>query len=172
MSISPLAGKRVAILISNGFLETQLVNLQKSLTALGATTHLVSKDMGLINGWSGEAWGLSYSVDAIWRETLAVDYDLMIVPHGENHTKVLSTDSHAKRIMSAFIREQAPVLLIGSGISLAATLDLINTHHDSMGEAVALHDHLVLAGQNAQTDEMIDKLAESVSNAELAVNAA
>jgi len=41
-----------------------------------------------------------------------------------------------------------------------------------MGDAVARHDHLVLAGQNAQTDEMIDKLAESVSNAPLAVTAA
>jgi len=172
MSISPLAGKRVAILITNGFLETPLVHLQKALAAIGATSHLVSKDMGLINGWSGEAWGLSYSVDAAWRETLAVDYDLMIIPHGENQTKVLSTDSHAKRIMSAFIRENAPVLLIGSGITLAASLDLINTDHDSMGDAVARHDHLVLAGQNAQTDEMIDKLAESVSNAPLAVTAA
>ena len=172
MSISPLAGKRVAILITNGFLETQLVHLQKSLTALGAKTHLVSKDMGLINGWSGEAWGLSYSVDAIWRETLAVDYDLMVVPHGENHTKVLSTDSHAKRIMSAFIREDAPVLLIGSGISLAASLDLINADHDSMDETVVRHDHVVLAGHHAQIDEMIDKLAESVSNANVAETAA
>jgi putative intracellular protease/amidase len=172
MSISPLAGKRVAILITNGFLETQLINLQKKLTALGAVTHLVSKEMGFINGWSGVTWGLSYSVDAIWRETLAVDYDMMIVPHGENHTKVLSTDSHAKRIMSAFIREDAPVLLIGSGITLAASLDLIAMEYDSESDAAVRHDYLVLAGQNAKADEMIDKLAESVSNAAIAATAA
>ncbi|MEC8727810.1 MAG: DJ-1/PfpI family protein [Pseudomonadota bacterium] len=164
MSLSALAGKTAAILVTHGFNESVLINLQKQLNDAGIKAKMVSKENGLINGWAGEQWGLSYPVDTVWRETLAVDYDIMIIPDGDQHLKALEADSHAKRIMLAFLREKAPSLLIGGGVDLAKSLDLLGDIAPEHYTSVLMEGHVVVAGKSAEVSEMIDNLAHAVSN--------
>ena len=172
MSLSALAGKTAAILVSHGFSENVLINLQKQLNAAGVKAKMVSKENGLINGWAGEQWGLSYPVDGVWRETLAVDYDIMVIPDGDQHLKALSSDSHAERIISAFLREKAPSLLVGGGVDMAKSLDLLADIAPENDTHVLASDHIVVAGKSADISEMIDSLALAVSNTVDEVNAA
>ena len=172
MSLSALAGKTAAILVSHGFSESVLINLQKQLNAAGVKAKMVSKENGLINGWAGEQWGLSYPVDGVWRETLAVDYDMMVIPDGDQHLKALLSDSHAKRIISAFLREKAPSLFIGGGVDMANSLDLLADIAPENDTHVLASDHIVVAGKSADISEMIDSLALAVSNTVDEVNAA
>ena len=172
MSLSALAGKTAAILVSHGFSESVLINLQKQLNAAGVKAKMVSKENGLINGWAGEQWGLSYPVDGVWRETLAVDYDMMVIPDGDQHLKALLSDSHAKRIISAFLREKAPSLFIGGGVDMAKSLDLLADIAPENDTQVLASDHILVAGNSADISEMIDSLALAVSNTVDEVNAA
>ena len=172
MSLSALAGKTAAILVSHGFSESVLINLQKQLNDAGVKARMVSKENGLINGWAGDQWGLSYPVDGVWRETLAVDYDMMVIPDGDQHLKALLSDSHAKRIISAFLREKAPSLLIGSGVDIAKSLDLLADIAPENDTHVLASDNIVVAGKLADISEMIDSLALAVSNTVDEVNAA
>lgn len=172
MSLSALAGKTAAILVTHGFNESVLINLQKQLNAAGIKAKMVSKENGLINGWAGQRWGLSYPVDGVWRETLAVDYDIMIIPDGDQHLKALLADNHAKRIISAFLREKAPSLLIGGGIDLAKSLELLSDISPEHDEHVLTEGHVVLAGHSAPIAEMIDNLDHAVSNTNNKVDAA
>ena len=116
--------------------------------------------------------GLSYPVDTVWRETLAVDYDIMVIPDGDQHLKALEADSHAKRIMSAFLREKAPSLLIGGGVDLAKSLDLLGDIAPEHDASVLMEGHVVVAGKSAEVSEMIDNLVHAVSNTFNEVNAA
>lgn len=165
MATSPLASKNIALIVCSGFEEQPFVQLQQQLTAAGAKVKVISRDHGLTNGWAGQTWGLSYPVDAALSETLAIDYDVMIVPDGARHSEMLLNDPHGKRVASAFMREDVPSLLIGSAIEDFKKLELMGDREVS-AEAISIDKTLVTAPAGADTAEMIAALAEAVSTAE------
>ena len=59
-----LSGKRVAILSTNGFEQSELEVPLKSLREAGATVQVVSLKSGEITGWDQKDWGRSVKVDA------------------------------------------------------------------------------------------------------------
>ena len=82
MTDRPLNGKHVAIMVANGFEETEFTEPQKRLLQAGATVKVVSRANGLVNGWYENTWGHFFPVDGDLAETLAIDFDGLIVPGG------------------------------------------------------------------------------------------
>ena len=66
---------------------------------------------------------MSYPVDSQLSETLAVDYDALIIPSGEMHLETLAEELHAARIIKAFLRENMPVLVQGDALNLISEID-------------------------------------------------
>ena len=157
--MSSLASKNIALLLCSGFEEEPFVKLQQELVAAGATIKVVSRDSGLTNGWAGDTWGLSYPVDAALSETLAIDYDVMVIPDGLRHSDMLLNDPHGLRVVSAFLREDVPSLVIGSGVASLQGRDVA-------GDAVTLDKMLVTAPAGADTSEMITTLKAAVQAAD------
>lgn len=112
MSDRPLDGKLVVILVANGFDETEFTEPQRRMIQAGATVKVASRANGLVNGWYENSWGHFFPVDADLAETLAIDYDGLIVPGGSRGIEKLFEDAHARRIVAAFMREDMPVLLL------------------------------------------------------------
>ena len=161
MSTSSLLNKSVALLACSGFEEQPFVKLQQELVATGAKVKVISRDSGLTNGWAGSNWGLSYPVDAQLAETLAIDYDVMVIPDGTRHTEMLLNDAHGKRIVNAFIRENVPSLVIGSAVDSLISNDLLEDDKIA-SEAPMLDKTLVIASAEADTSSMIELLAQAV----------
>ena len=111
MQISNFAGKTVAIMVASGFDEKIFIAIQSAMLTAGAKLKIVSRDAGLTNAWNGTGWGMSYPVDATISTALAVDYDALIIPSGQRHSETLSGEVHVKRILRAFLREEAIALL-------------------------------------------------------------
>ena len=109
MTDRPLNGKHVAIMVANGFEETEFTEPQKRLLQAGATVKVVSRANGLVNGWYENTWGHFFPVDGDLAETLAIDFDGLIVPGGMRSMEKLVEDAHAKRILAAFMRAETPV---------------------------------------------------------------
>ena len=82
MADKPLAGRVIAIMLANGFDEIEFTEPQKKLIEAGATTKVVSRANGLVNGWYEGSWGHFFPVDVDLAETLAVDFDGLVVPGG------------------------------------------------------------------------------------------
>ena len=164
MSTSSLLDKSVALLACSGFEEQPFVKLQQALAAAGAKVKVISRDSGLTNGWAGNNWGLSYPVDAQLSETLAIDYDIMVIPDGSRHTEMLLNDPHGKRIVNAFIREDVPSLLIGSAVDALKSHDILSDD-SAVGEDASLNKTLVIAPVEADTSSMVALLAQAVDNA-------
>ena len=158
---SSLSGKTIAIVVCSGFEEQPFVALQRQLTEAGASVKVVSRDNGVTNGWSGNTWGLSYPVDAALAETLAVDYDGVVIPHGERHSNLLINDAHGKRVVNAFLREDAPALVIGSSVDMIAELGFGSGKVE--GEITSA-SNLVMAPADADLEQMIDKFDVSMRN--------
>ncbi len=114
----PLAGRKVAILIGNGFDEVQMTDMQRALIAAGASPKIISTSNGLVNGWQGAGWGHYYPVDQQVSETLAADFDMLVLPDGERSLAKLLQTAHSLRIVRGFRDAGKPVAAVGFGGSL------------------------------------------------------
>ena len=81
-NLSAFKGKKIAIMVASGFNEEQFLIIQKTLLAAEGSYTIISRDIGTTNGWTSNNWGLSYPVDQTVSETLAIDFDALIVPGG------------------------------------------------------------------------------------------
>ena len=99
-----LDGRTVAILVSNGFDEIEFTDPQKRLSELGATVKVVSRVKNLVNGWYEGNWGHFFPVHADVSDTLAIDFDGLIIPGGIRSVDKLFNDPHGKRILKAFLK--------------------------------------------------------------------
>ena len=122
-NLSAFKGKKIAIMVASGFNEEQFLIIQKTLLAAEGSYTIISRDIGTTNGWASNNWGLSYPVDQAVSETLAIDFDALIVPGGSNQIETLSNDLHVRRILRAFLRENEPVALAGVSTMLLTTID-------------------------------------------------
>ncbi|MEQ8817375.1 MAG: DJ-1/PfpI family protein [Thalassobaculum sp.] len=123
MADKPLAGRVIAVMLANGFDEIEFTEPQKKLIEAGATTKVVSRANGLVNGWYEGSWGHFFPVDVDLAETLAVDFDGLVVPGGFRAVEKLSEEPHSKRVLKAFMRASMPVAVIGDAGKLLAVVE-------------------------------------------------
>ena len=119
-----IEGKRIAILATNGFEQSELEVPLEKLRAAGAEVHVVSPEAGEIRGWAGKDWGRQISVDATLSEVSASDYDALVLPGGQINPDLLRVEPKAIDFVKEFWTAgkvigaicHAPWLLIEAGI--------------------------------------------------------
>ncbi len=83
MSISAdLSGKRIAILATNGFEQSELMEPLKRLREAGASVDVIAPEDGEIRGWQKKDWGDRVPVDKKLSEAAPADYDSLVLPGG------------------------------------------------------------------------------------------
>src|SRR6201993_2476311 len=120
-----LSGKKIAILATNGFEQSELEVPREKLKAAGATVDVVSLASGEIKGWDKKDWGRPVKVDKTLDEARASDYDAVVLPGGQINPDLLRVEASAlkfikdifdaKKIVAAVCH--APWLLIETGIA-------------------------------------------------------
>ncbi len=120
-----LNGKRIAILATNGFEQSELEVPRDKLTAAGARVDVVSLSSGEIKGWDKKDWGRPVKVSKTLGEVSADDYDALVLPGGQINPDLLRLEPKAlafikdmfnqKKIVAAVCH--APWLLIETGIA-------------------------------------------------------
>jgi protease I len=115
-----LAGKKIAILVANGFEENQMAEMQRALVKAKADIKTVAPENGVVNGWQGNTWGHNFPVNAPIGEALGSDFDMLILPGGSRAIAKLKTNLHTRRIINHFIAADKPVAAIAEGVALLA----------------------------------------------------
>jgi protease I len=120
-----LEKKKIAILATHGFEQSELEVPRDRLKAAGATVDIVSLEAGKIKGWSKKDWGRPVSVDKSLAEVSADDYDAVVLPGGQINPDLLRVEPKAiafikdvfnqKKIVAAICH--GPWLLIEAGIA-------------------------------------------------------
>ncbi|MGJ4939267.1 type 1 glutamine amidotransferase domain-containing protein [Bradyrhizobium sp. HKCCYLS1011] len=120
-----LSGKRIAILATNGFEQSELEVPRERLKQAGATVDIVSLAAGEIKGWDKKDWGRPVKVDKTLDEASASDYDAIVLPGGQINPDLLRVEPKAlkfikdifdaKKVVAAVCH--APWLLIETGIA-------------------------------------------------------
>ncbi len=104
-----LAGKKVAILATEGFEQVELTEPRKALDAAGATTEVISLKTGKIKGWKFTEWGDSVKVDKTVDEVRIGGYDLLLLPGGVQNPDKLRLNPQAVSFVRDFMQSGKPV---------------------------------------------------------------
>ncbi len=91
-----LKNKRIAILATNGFEQSELAQPKDMLSAQGAEVDVLSiGDQGEITGWDTDNWGDKVKVDAQVSAANPGDYDALVLPGGQINPDVLRANQEA-----------------------------------------------------------------------------
>lgn len=121
-----LSGKRVAVLATHGFEQSELQEPKRLLESWGATVEVVSPgDDARIRGWKKKDWGDDVPVDTRLAGADPGDYDALVLPGGVINPDTLRTDAKAIGFIQAFAQAGKPVAAICHGPWLLAESDLI-----------------------------------------------
>jgi protease I len=110
-----LQGKRVAILATNGFEQSELLEPRKAFDAAGAKTEVVSPESGKIRAWNLKDWGTEITVDVPLRDAKPQNYDALLLPGGVMNPDYLRINPEAVNFVRHFVQEQKPIAAICHG---------------------------------------------------------
>ena len=77
-----LNGVKVAILVTDGFEQDELLRPRKALDEAGAHTQVVSPKEDQVRGWKFTEWGEQVTVDVTLKDASADGYDALLLPGG------------------------------------------------------------------------------------------
>ena len=110
-----LSGKRVAIVVTDGFEQDELLKPRQALDEAGAKTEVISPKAGKVKGWNYTDWGTEVSVDRQVQQADPDDYDALMLPGGVMNPDHLRMDSNAVRFVESFVRAGKPIAAICHG---------------------------------------------------------
>lgn len=120
-----LSGKKIAILATNGFEQSELEVPRDRLKQSGATVDVVSLASGEIKGWDEKDWGRPVKVDRTLDQVSPGDYDAVVLPGGQINPDLLRVEQKALQFVKAIFDAKkivaavchAPWLLVETGIA-------------------------------------------------------
>jgi protease I len=110
-----LSGVRVAILATDGFEQSELLEPRQALDEEGATTEVISLKTGEIKGWHHKEWGQAVAVDKTLDSTDANSFDALLLPGGVMNPDSLRMEGKAVAFVKAFFTAKKPVAAICHG---------------------------------------------------------
>ena len=110
-----LKGKRVAILATDGFEQSELETPRRALDDAGARTVVVSPRTGEITGWAEKNWGNAVTVDLPLEHAHPSDFDALLIPGGVMNPDQLRTEPRAVDFVRHFFETGKPVAAICHG---------------------------------------------------------
>jgi protease I len=121
-----LSGKRIAVLATHGFEQSELQEPKRLLEQWGAEVEVISPAQeSSIRGWKKKDWGDDVAVDTPLADADPADYDAIVLPGGVINPDALRTDRNAITFIRAFADAGKPVAAICHGPWLLAESQLV-----------------------------------------------
>lgn len=116
-----LTGKRIAILATNGFEDSELTEPLTAVLEHGAEADIVSTNTGTIRGKNGYEAIVSRST----ADASSGDYDALVLPGGVVNGDHIRLDEHAVSFTRDFFEQHKPVAAICHGGWILADADVL-----------------------------------------------
>lgn len=110
-----LDGLRVAIIATNFFEQSELVEPKKALAAAGAITKVIAPEAGLIQGVKDDVKGDKVPVDMTLVQAKPQDFDAVLLPGGALNADALRVNKKAQEFVCAIDEEGKPIAVICHG---------------------------------------------------------
>lgn len=173
-----LTGKKIAILVTNGFEQSEFEEPIKALRTEGAIVEIVSPETR-ITSWKDSNWGIDYDVDKTLEEADPDEYDGLVLPGGVMNPDQLRTNKDAVNFVASFMEDAKPIgaichgpwTLIETGHIKGRTLtsfpslksDLTNAGATWVDHQVVVDNGLVTSRNPTDLPAFCSKLIEEIS---------
>ena len=117
--------KRVLIIATDGFEQSELMKPKTLLEKAGAITTVASLEDGEIKGWNDGNWGESVAVDITVDEVSASDYDGLLLPGGQINPDILRMNDRVIELIKTFDKAGKPIAAICHAPWLLAEADIV-----------------------------------------------
>jgi len=170
--------KKIAILATHGFEESELKSPKEYLEQQGWTAEIISPESGSIRSWADKNWGPDYTVDTVLDQANAADYDALVLPGGVMNPDQLRLNEQALTFVRAFFEAGKPVaaichgpqILISAGVVKGRTLtsfpsvktDLVNAGAQWIDQEVVTDNGLVTSRTPADLPAFNKKMVEEI----------
>lgn len=122
---SSLQGKRVAILLTDGFEQVEMTGPKEALEKAGATAELISAKSGQVRGWNHTTPADEFPVDNTFDSIRMDDYDALLLPGGVVNSDTIRTDEMAQELVRDAARANKTIAVICHGGWLLVSADLV-----------------------------------------------
>jgi protease I len=112
MNKNTLQGKKVAILVADGFEQVELTSPRQALDEAGAETRIVSPAKGQVQGWNHFDKGDKFPVDVALDQARPQEFDALLLPGGVANPDQLRILPKAIDFIRHFFTEGKPVAAI------------------------------------------------------------
>ena len=110
-----LRGKKVAIVVADGFEQVELTEPRRALDERGAETRIVSPNDGQVRGWNHREWGDTFPVDLPIGRARVEEFDALLLPGGVMNPDKLRRNPKVLDFVRAFFEAGKPVAAICHG---------------------------------------------------------
>ncbi|MFT3787220.1 MAG: type 1 glutamine amidotransferase domain-containing protein [Tepidisphaeraceae bacterium] len=115
MASRTLNGKKIAILVADGFEQVEMTAPRQALEAAGAETDLVSPVDHRVQGMNHAEKGEAFPVDVPLPQASSDEYDALVLPGGVMNPDTLRSNEEAVAFVKAFVDAGKPIAAICHG---------------------------------------------------------
>jgi protease I len=148
-----LDGKKVAILVADGFEQVEMTKPREALDEAGAETKIVSLKPGKIQGMHHADKGDKFDVDLTLDEARPEKFDALLIPGGLMNPDALRSNEDALEFTRHFFREGKPVAAICHGPQVLISAGLVRGR--AMTSWPAIKADMRNAGANWVNEEVV-----------------
>lgn len=153
MADTNLNGLRVAILVTNGFEEDELVKPRKALDDAGAQTSVVAPKSGQVQAMKHDEKSIKVDVDQTFDEADPNDFDAVLLPGGALNADALRVVPKAQEFVEAFDDAGKPIAVICHGPWLLISAGLMRDRH--IASYFTIQDDIRNAGGRWHDEEVV-----------------
>jgi protease I len=148
-----LKGKRVAIIVTDGFEQIEMTSPREALDNAGAKTVLISPKDGEVQGFRHQDKAGKFKVDLPLAKADALEFDAVVLPGGVINADALRMEKRAQQFVQAMDRAGKPIAVICHGGWLLISAGLVNGRRITSWPS--LQDDMLNAGAQWQDRECI-----------------
>lgn len=173
-----LQGKRIAILATDGFEESELFKPKIVFEENGAEISIIAPQKGKIKGWKHGDWSKEIEVDLTVDDAKESDFDALVLPGGVINPDKLRRIPSAVFFVNSFFDNNKPVaaichgpqLLIEAGVIKGRTMtsfhsiktDLENAGAKWVDSEVVVDNQLITSRNPSDLDAFCKKVIEKL----------
>ncbi len=148
-----LKGKRVAILVTDGFEQIELTSPREALQNAGAKCVIVSSAKGEVQGFEHHDKAERFEVELPLSKASAADFDAVLLPGGVINGDALRIEKDAQRFVKEMDRAGKPLFVICHGGWVIISAGLVKGR--TLTTWPTLQDDMRNAGANWKDEECV-----------------
>lgn len=151
--LDQLFGKKIAILATDGFEQSELFVPKQALEAEGAIVEILSIKSDDIKGWNKKNWGETIAVNRLVSTANPNDYHALMLPGGVMNPDQLRNNNEAVDFVTEFFESGKPIAAICHAPSLLIETELLDGR--KLTSYASIKSDLINAGAEWVDEEVV-----------------